>query len=144
MLVENYVPGKLESMGLGYEDVRKANPALVYASISGAFDGVSKYCYKMTDSDVWNMTVALGYGQTGPYAKAPGYDVVIEAEAGLMHMYAICPLPLPLPLPVPPSTFYPILIPIPSLAHRLLCIPLSLLLECNPTEQAKKQAHPTK
>lgn len=28
-----------------------------------------------------------GYGQTGPYATAAGYDVVIEAEAGLMHMY---------------------------------------------------------
>jgi len=27
-----------------------------------------------------------GYGSTGPYAKAPGYDVVIEAEAGLMHI----------------------------------------------------------
>lgn len=35
VLVENYVPGKLESMGLGYEDVRKVNPGLVYASISG-------------------------------------------------------------------------------------------------------------
>lgn len=27
-----------------------------------------------------------GYGQTGPYREAPGYDVIIEAEAGLMHM----------------------------------------------------------
>jgi succinate--hydroxymethylglutarate CoA-transferase len=27
-----------------------------------------------------------GYGSTGPYANAPGYDVVIEAEAGLMHI----------------------------------------------------------
>lgn len=27
-----------------------------------------------------------GYGSTGPYARAPGYDVVIEAEAGLMHI----------------------------------------------------------
>lgn len=27
-----------------------------------------------------------GYGSTGPYAKNPGYDVVIEAEAGLMHI----------------------------------------------------------
>lgn len=28
----------------------------------------------------------IGYGSTGPYANAPGYDVVIEAEAGLMHI----------------------------------------------------------
>lgn len=30
--------------------------------------------------------VKLGYGQDGPYKSYPGYDVVIEAEAGLMHM----------------------------------------------------------
>jgi len=61
ILVENFVTGKLATMGLGYEDCRKINPRLVYASITG-------------------------YGQTGPYAKMPGYDVVIEAEAGLMHI----------------------------------------------------------
>jgi hypothetical protein len=32
----------------------------------------------------------LGYGQTGPYRIAAGYDVVIEGEAGLMHMYVEC------------------------------------------------------
>lgn len=31
-------------------------------------------------------TKPSGYGQTGPYANAPGYDVLIEAEAGLMHI----------------------------------------------------------
>lgn len=31
-----------------------------------------------------------GYGQTGPYSKAAGYDVIIEAEAGLMHMLVAC------------------------------------------------------
>lgn len=31
-----------------------------------------------------------GYGQTGPYREAAGYDVIIEAEAGLMHMLACC------------------------------------------------------
>ncbi|VDB85577.1 unnamed protein product [Peniophora sp. CBMAI 1063] len=61
VLVENYVPGKLAQMGLGYEDVRKINDRIVYASITG-------------------------YGQTGPYREAPGYDVVIEGEAGLMHI----------------------------------------------------------
>lgn len=61
VLVENFVPGKLSSMGLGWEDCKRINPRLVYASITG-------------------------YGQTGPYRQAPGYDVVIEAEAGLMHI----------------------------------------------------------
>lgn len=48
-------------MGLGYEDCKALNPGIVYASISG-------------------------YGQSGPYSKNPGYDVMIEAEAGLMHI----------------------------------------------------------
>jgi len=61
VLVENYLPGKLDSLGLGYESLKKENPKLIYASITG-------------------------YGQTGPYSKRPGYDVIIEAEAGLMHI----------------------------------------------------------
>ncbi|KAF8644545.1 hypothetical protein AX16_008419 [Volvariella volvacea WC 439] len=61
VLVENFVAGKLASMGLGYEDCRKLNERLIYASITG-------------------------YGQTGPYREAAGYDVIIEAEAGLMHI----------------------------------------------------------
>ncbi|KAI8063180.1 CoA-transferase family III domain-containing protein [Gongronella butleri] len=61
VLVENYLPGKLASMGMGYEELSKINPRLVYASITG-------------------------YGQDGPYADRPGYDVIIEAEAGLMHI----------------------------------------------------------
>ena len=61
VLVENYVPGKLDAMGLGYEELSRKNPRLIYASITG-------------------------YGPTGPYAKNPGYDVIIEAEAGLMHI----------------------------------------------------------
>ncbi|KAG9070577.1 hypothetical protein KI688_008115 [Linnemannia hyalina] len=61
ILVENYVPGKLAGMGLGYEDLSALNPGLIYASITG-------------------------YGQTGPFASRPGYDVMIEAEAGLMYI----------------------------------------------------------
>ncbi|KAI9271357.1 CoA-transferase family III domain-containing protein [Sporodiniella umbellata] len=61
VLVENYLPGKLEKLGLGYKQLSEINPRLVYASITG-------------------------YGQTGPYAHRPGYDVIIEAEAGLMHI----------------------------------------------------------
>ncbi|KAK0464315.1 CAIB/BAIF family enzyme [Desarmillaria tabescens] len=61
VLVENYISGKLAEMKLGWEDCREINPRLVYASITG-------------------------YGQTGPYRKAAGYDVIIEGEAGLMHI----------------------------------------------------------
>ncbi|KAF9935271.1 hypothetical protein FBU30_004846 [Linnemannia zychae] len=61
VLVENYVPGKLEAMGLGYEKLKELNPGLIYTSITG-------------------------YGQTGPYKMRPGYDVMIEAEAGLMYI----------------------------------------------------------
>ncbi|KAG9033960.1 hypothetical protein FRB95_014040 [Tulasnella sp. JGI-2019a] len=61
VLVENFIPGKLDEMGLGWKDCKSINPRLIYASISG-------------------------YGQTGPYRKNAGYDVVIEGEAGLMHI----------------------------------------------------------
>ncbi|KAJ2144722.1 hypothetical protein IW136_001250 [Coemansia sp. RSA 678] len=61
VLVENFVPGNLAKMQLGYSDLQLVNPRLVYASITG-------------------------YGQTGPYRNKPGYDVIIEAEAGLMHI----------------------------------------------------------
>ncbi|KAJ2725947.1 hypothetical protein GGI07_000875 [Coemansia sp. Benny D115] len=61
VLVENYVPGKLAQYGLAYEDLKEINPRLIYASITG-------------------------YGSTGPWREKPGYDVIIEAEAGLMHI----------------------------------------------------------
>lgn len=61
MLVENYLPNSLKKYGLDYESVRRINPRLVYASITG-------------------------YGQTGPYSNRPGFDVMVEAEFGLMHL----------------------------------------------------------
>ncbi|ORX70856.1 CoA-transferase family III [Linderina pennispora] len=61
VFVENFVPGKLAEYGLGYADLSKVNPRLIYTSITG-------------------------YGTTGPYSQRPGYDVIIEAEAGLMHI----------------------------------------------------------
>jgi hypothetical protein len=80
ILVENFVSGKLATMGLGWEDCRKINPRLIYASITGAF-----FCIQIERTQ----TRLLGYGQTGPYREAAGYDVIIEGEAGLMHMSVI-------------------------------------------------------
>lgn len=61
VLVENFRPGTLEAWGWGWEAVHTRNPRLVYASISG-------------------------FGQTGPEAWEGAYDVVIQAESGLMSV----------------------------------------------------------
>ncbi|TGZ77448.1 CAIB/BAIF family enzyme [Ascodesmis nigricans] len=61
VLVENYLPGTLGKYGLSYKELREVNPGLIYASITG-------------------------YGQTGPYSTRAGYDVMVEAEFGLMHI----------------------------------------------------------
>lgn len=58
VLVENFRPGSMDRFGLGYETVHAKCPQLVYASISG-------------------------FGQTGPYAQRPAYDVLIQAMGGL-------------------------------------------------------------
>nr|XP_033494242.1 succinate--hydroxymethylglutarate CoA-transferase isoform X5 [Epinephelus lanceolatus] len=61
VLVENYLPGKLHQMGLGYEQLSRVNPQLIYCSISG-------------------------YGQTGPRSQSPGYDSIASAVSGMMHI----------------------------------------------------------
>nr|SVE75112.1 EOG090X05UC [Daphnia dolichocephala] len=61
VLVENYLPGKMEEYGLGYEDLKKINPQLIYCSITG-------------------------YGSSGPYASRPGYDVIASSIGGLMYV----------------------------------------------------------
>ena len=61
VLVENYLPGKLDEMGLGYDTLSGLNPKLIYCSITG-------------------------YGSDGPYAQRPGYDVVASGIGGLMHI----------------------------------------------------------
>jgi formyl-CoA transferase len=60
VLVENFLTGTMERHGLGYEELRKANPGLVYCSITG-------------------------FG-SGPGADLPGYDFVIQAVGGLMSI----------------------------------------------------------
>lgn len=61
VLVENFTPGVMERLGLGYEAVAKVNPRLVYCSVSA-------------------------YGQKGAAAHRSGYDPVIQAESGLMSL----------------------------------------------------------
>jgi len=61
ILIENYKVGGLKHYGLEYDSIRQVNPAIVYCSISG-------------------------FGQTGPYAKKPGYDFIIQAMSGLMSI----------------------------------------------------------
>ncbi|KAF2000029.1 CAIB/BAIF family protein [Amniculicola lignicola CBS 123094] len=61
VLVENYLPGSLGKYAMDYATLSKINPSLIYASITG-------------------------YGQTGPYRDRAGYDVMVEAEMGLMHI----------------------------------------------------------
>ncbi len=61
VLVENYRTGDLDKLGLGYADMHRLYPKLIYCSVSG-------------------------YGRTGPYADRPGYDAVIQGEGGLMSI----------------------------------------------------------
>lgn len=64
VVVENFRPGLLDEMGLGYRDLAALNPGLVYASISG-FGTMEDYL--------------------GPYSKRPAYDIVAQAMGGLMN-----------------------------------------------------------
>lgn len=61
VVVENFRPGTMERLGFGPEVVRGRNPRIVYASVSG-------------------------YGADGPWGGRPGYDAVIQGEAGLMSI----------------------------------------------------------
>jgi len=61
VLVQNFKTGGAEKLGLGYDVLSAENPRLIYCSISG-------------------------YGPDGPEAKRPGYDLVVQGEAGLMAL----------------------------------------------------------
>jgi CoA:oxalate CoA-transferase len=61
VLVENFRAGTMDRLGLGYDELKKVNPALVYTALSG-------------------------YGQTGPYRRRPAYDNSAQATGGLWSM----------------------------------------------------------
>ena len=61
IFVENYRPGALDKLGLGYADLAAINPRLIYASISG-------------------------YGQTGPHRQKGGFDLVAQGVSGIMSV----------------------------------------------------------
>ena len=61
VMIENFRPGTAARLGLGYDELARQNPRLIYASISG-------------------------YGQTGPSASLPGYEAVAQAVSGMMSV----------------------------------------------------------
>src|SRR5205823_10314840 len=61
VLVENFKPGTLEALGLGYEALRQINPGVIYCAISA-------------------------FGRRGPYKDRPGYDFAIQAIGGIMSL----------------------------------------------------------
>ena len=61
VIVENYRPGTMKKLGIDYETIRAINPGIIYASISG-------------------------FGQTGPWADRPGFDLIAQAATGVMSI----------------------------------------------------------
>ena len=61
VVVENFRPGTMEKLGLGYEVLKEINPKIIYAASSG-------------------------FGHTGPYSQRPAYDGVVQAMGGIMSI----------------------------------------------------------
>ena len=61
VVIENFRPGTMERLGFGYAALRKLNPRLIYCSISG-------------------------FGESGPEASRPGYDLIVQGESGVMDL----------------------------------------------------------
>jgi CoA:oxalate CoA-transferase len=61
VLVENFRPGVMDRLGLGYKALREVNPRIIYASCSG-------------------------FGQTSPYANRPAYDVIVQGMGGTLSI----------------------------------------------------------
>ena len=71
VVIENFRPGTLERLGLGYDDVRAGNPRLIWCSITG-------------------------FGNLGPLADRPGYDTVGQAMGGLLSVLTDMDAPKPM------------------------------------------------
>ena len=61
VVVENYRPGTMEKFGLGYDELKKINPKIIYAACSG-------------------------FGHSGPYQFKPAYDIIVQAMGGIMSV----------------------------------------------------------
>ena len=61
VVLENYRPGTMEKFGLGYDELKKINPKLIYAACSG-------------------------FGHSGPYMLKPAYDIIVQAMGGIMSI----------------------------------------------------------
>lgn len=61
VVAENFRPGTMEKLGLDYEELRKMNPRLIFATMSG-------------------------FGQTGPYSRRPAYDMIVQGMGGIMSI----------------------------------------------------------
>jgi len=61
VVVENFRPGVMDRLGLGYESLKELNPRLIYASSSG-------------------------FGHTGPYSQLPAYDLIVQGMGGIMSI----------------------------------------------------------
>jgi CoA:oxalate CoA-transferase len=61
VIIENFRPGTMERLGIGHDEIKKHNPDIIYAAISG-------------------------FGHTGPYRNMPGYDIIGQAMGGIMSI----------------------------------------------------------
>lgn len=61
VVVENYRPGVMDKLGVGYDVLKEVNDKIIYAAVSG-------------------------FGCYGPYSKRPGYDIIAQATGGLMSI----------------------------------------------------------
>ncbi|MFN0262282.1 CaiB/BaiF CoA transferase family protein [Tepidamorphus sp. 3E244] len=78
VVIENFRKGTMERLGIGYEEVRKTNPGIIYTSLSG-------------------------FGRTGPYADRGGFDLIAQGMSGLMSCTGVGPGQPPVKVAAPIS-----------------------------------------